>query len=124
MTACHSEEGWLSLDRPFSHNDSTLADMIWQYVLALQVSTYCLFSFVHLQNLVDYRVRILNRHLSGKSQKFGLHRCNVGPIDVCGWTNIFDVGPALIQHVLTVMYCVCLAHNPLSFQQRQELVLA
>ena len=33
----------------FSH-DFALADIIWQYVLALQVSTYGLLSFVHLQN--------------------------------------------------------------------------
>ena len=50
MTACHSEEGWRAIDRLLSHNDSPLADIIWQYVIALQVSTYCLLGFVHLQN--------------------------------------------------------------------------
>ena len=50
MTARHSEEGLRAIDRPFSHNDSALANIIWQYVVALQVSTYSLLSFVHLQN--------------------------------------------------------------------------
>ena len=50
--------------------------------------------------------------------------CNAGPIHGCGWTNIFDVGPALVQHVLTVMYCVCWAHNHLRLKQRQQPVLA
>ena len=58
-------------------------------------------------------MRILNRHLSGKSQKFVLCWCNVGPIHGCGWANIFVVGPALIIHLLSVMYCVCWAHNRL-----------
>ena len=71
----------------------------------------------HCYKIVDYGgVHILNRHLSGKFQKFVLCWCNVGPIHGCGWTNILDVGPALIQHVLTVMYrplmyCICWAHN-------------
>ena len=43
-------EGLRAIDRPFSHNDSALADIIWQYVLAFQISTYCLLSSVHLQN--------------------------------------------------------------------------
>ena len=50
MTACHSEEGWRTIDMALLSHDSALADIIWQYVLALQVSTYCLLSFVHLQN--------------------------------------------------------------------------
>ena len=70
------------------------------------------FWVLYTNKIVDYGgVRILNRHLSGKSQKFVLCWCTVGPIHGCGWTNIFDVGPALIQYVLTVMYCVCWAHK-------------
>ena len=68
---------------------------------------------LYTYKIVHYGVRILNRNLSSKSKKFVLYWYNVGPIHVCGWTNIFDVGPALIQHVLTVMYCVCWAHNRL-----------
>ena len=66
-----------------------------------------------------------DRHLSGKSQKLVLNWCNVGPIHVCGWTNIFNIGPALIQHVLTVMYCICWAHNhlPLKHQVRTSVGL-
>ena len=79
-------------------------------------------SFVHLQNSRLRRRGILNRHLSGKSQKFVLCWCNVGPIHGCGWTNIFDVGPALIQHVLTVMYCVCWAHNRLRLRTSVGLI--
>ena len=66
---------------------------------------------LYTYKIVHYGVRILNRHLSSKAQKFVLYWYNVGPIHVCGWTNIFDISPALIQHVLTVMYCVCWAHN-------------
>ena len=68
-------------------------------------------SLLYTYKIVHYGVCILNRHLSSKSQKFVLYWYNVGPIHVCGWTNIFDVGPAQIQHVLTVMYHVCWAHN-------------
>ena len=64
--------------------------------------------FVHLQNSTLWCL-ILSRHLSSKSPKFVLYWYNVGQIHVCGWTNIFAVGPALIQHVLTVMYCICWA---------------
>ena len=124
ITPCHSQEGWRTIDRPFFSHDSALADIICRYVLALQVSTYCLLCFVHLQNSrLRWRV-ILNRHLSGKSQKFVLCWCNVEPIHGCGWTNIFNVGPALIQHVLTVMYCVSWAHNRPRLKQKQEPVLA
>ena len=45
----------------------------------------------------------LDSHLSGKSQKFVLYWFNVRRTSA-------DVGPALIQHVLTVMSCVCQAH--------------
>ena len=50
-------KGLQAIDMPFSHNESALADIIWQYVLALQISTYCLLSFVH--KIVDYSVFLM-----------------------------------------------------------------
>ena len=119
MTECHSEEGWLTIDILFSH-DSALADIIWQYVLALQLSTYCLFNFVHLQNSRAY--------IEQTPVWLILKVCAM--LVQC-WTNTWLW---LEQHLQlrpstnpTRAYCNVLrlrAHNRLRLKQRQETVLA
>ena len=124
MTECHSEEWWRTIDILFSH-DSALADIIWQYVLALQVSTYCLLSFVHSQNS-----RLRRREYIEQTPVWLIPK--VRAMLVQCWTNTWlwldqhlrrrpSTNPT--RAVLTVMYCVCWAHNRLRLKQRQETVL-
>ena len=125
MTECHSEEGWRTIDILFSHN-SALADIIWQYVLALQVglSTYCLLNFVHLQN------NRLRRHAYIEQTPVWLIPKVCAMLVQC-WTNTWLW---LDQHLRrrprtnpTCAYCNVLrllAHNRLRLKQRQETVLA
>ena len=113
---------WRAIDRPFSRNDSALADIIWQYVFALQVSTYCLLSFVHLQNSRLQRAYIEQTPVwQIPKVRALLVRC---------WTNTCLW---LDQHLRrwpstnpTRAYCnvLCWAHNRLCIKQRQEPVLA
>ena len=123
MTECHSEEGWRTIDILFSH-DSALSDIIWQYALALQVSTYCLLSFVHLQN------NRLRRRVYIEQTPVWLIPKVCAMLVQC-WTNKWlwldqhlRRRPSTNPHVPTVMYCVCWAHNRLRLKQRQETVLA
>ena len=122
MTECHSEEGWRTIDILFSY-DSALAKIIWQYVLALQVSTYCLLNFVHLQNS-------RRRHAYIEQTPVWLIP-KVRAMLVQCWTNTrLWLGHHLRSRPSTNptrAYCNVLrlwAHNRLRLEQRQETVLA